>query len=32
MRLACKKLTVEVDDSNRIVEFVDVSKDALKPY
>jgi len=32
MRLACKKLTVEVDADNRIVEFVDISKDALKPF
>jgi len=32
MRLACKKLTVEVDDSNRIVEFVDIDKNALQPY
>ena len=32
MRLACKKLTVEVDDSNRIVAFVDVNKSDLKPF
>lgn len=32
MRLACKKLTVEVDDSNRIVNFVDIKKSDLKPF
>lgn len=32
MRLACKKLTVEVDDSNRIVAFVDVNKSDLRPF
>tara|TARA_B100001113_G_C21097204_1_gene617044 strand:+ start:87 stop:341 length:255 start_codon:yes stop_codon:yes gene_type:complete len=32
MRLACKKLKVEVDADNRIVEFIDVNRDDLLPY
>jgi len=32
MRLACKKLTVEVDENNRIVMFVDIKKSDLKPF
>jgi hypothetical protein len=32
MRLACKKLTVEVSDTNRIVNFVDVKKSDLTPF
>ena len=32
MRLACKKLTVEVSDANRILNFVDVKKNDLTPF
>ncbi|MDC3304949.1 hypothetical protein OAV13_00345 [bacterium] len=32
MRLACKKLTVKVDEDNRILEFVSVKKSQLKPF
>jgi len=32
MRLACKKLTVKVDEDDRIIEFVSVKKESIKPF
>ena len=32
MRLACKKLDVEVNDINSIVKFIDVAPSDLKPF
>ena len=32
MRLACKKLDVEVNDINSIVRFIDVAPSELKPF
>ena len=32
MRLACKKLTVKVDEDDRVLEFVSVKKNELKPF
>jgi len=32
MRLACKKLTVKVDEDNRVLEFIDIKKNELKPF
>ena len=32
MRLACKKLDVEVSDTNSIVRFIDVKPSDLKPF
>ena len=32
MRLACKKLTVKVDEDNRVLEFINIEKNDLKPF
>ena len=32
MRLACKKLDVEVNERNSIIKFVDVEPSELKPF
>ena len=32
MRLACKKLDVEVNERNSIIKFVDVNPQELKPF
>jgi len=32
MRLACKKLTVKVDKDNRVLEFISIKKNELKPF
>tara|TARA_Y100000389_G_C17398094_1_gene483753 strand:+ start:367 stop:621 length:255 start_codon:yes stop_codon:yes gene_type:complete len=32
MRLACKKLTVKVDEDDRIIEFVSIKKESIKPF
>ena len=32
MRLACKKLDVEVNERNSIIKFIDVNPQELKPF
>jgi len=32
MRIACKKLNIEVDNKNEIINFIDVQKSELKPF
>ena len=32
MRLACKKLTVKVDEDDRVLEFISIKKNELKPF
>lgn len=32
MRIACKKLNVEVDNKNQIINFIDIQKSELKPF